>query len=200
MQKKCPKCNTVKDLDEFYKNRTKKDGHTVYCKACISAYSKEYHSTHKEECRERLNKWRNENREYVRQRDRDYYKNTLDAQHAKDKRYRDSHPQERAEHNKNYRESHREYFHNKVRERRALKNSTSDGTITVEFESKLLLEQKGTCAYCGCDLSETGMHLDHIIPLSRGGTHTASNVHWVCPRCNLSKGNKLESEWEEYYE
>lgn len=33
--------------------------------------------------------------------------------------------------------------------------------------------------------------LDHIIPLSKGGTHTYDNVaacHW---RCNMVKGNKL---------
>ena len=25
--------------------------------------------------------------------------------------------------------------------------------------------------------------------------HTVNNVHWTCPTCNLSKGDKLEDEW-----
>lgn len=33
--KLCPKCNETKPFNEFYKNRTKPDGCSVYCRACI---------------------------------------------------------------------------------------------------------------------------------------------------------------------
>ena len=33
-EKKCPKCKTVKQLSEFAKCRTRKDGHDTWCKAC----------------------------------------------------------------------------------------------------------------------------------------------------------------------
>ena len=71
----------------------------------------------------------------------------------------------------------------------------SDGTVTLKFEQELLEKQNYKCAYCGVDLNVTGKHLDHIIPISRGGLHTANNVHWTCPKCNTSKNNKLEDEW-----
>ena len=38
---------------------------------------------------------------------------------------------------------------------------------------------------------ERGLHLDHVTPLSKGGTHTIENVRPAHGWCNLSKGAKL---------
>lgn len=35
------------------------------------------------------------------------------------------------------------------------------------------------------------MHLDHIIPLSKGGTHEPNNVRITHAKCNLSKHSKI---------
>lgn len=62
---------------------------------------------------------------------------------------------------------------------------------------KLLESQYGLCAYfehCGSFLTETDVHIDHIIPLIRGGTNEDDNLQALCPTCNLRKGGKLESE------
>ena len=193
--KKCPKCGEIKPMDEFYKNKSKKDGHSVYCKKCITNDCHEYYLQNKEECKERLNKWRSENREYVRERDKRYRKNNPDIEFNKQKRYRDTHKEQLYLKGKKYREKHRDYFNNKFRERKLLKKNVSDGTVTLEAEQMLFETQQGRCAYCECDLSIFGKHLDHILPLSRGGLHTIYNVHWVCPKCNTSKGNKTEEEW-----
>lgn len=47
------------------------------------------------------------------------------------------------------------------------------------------------CIYCG-GLHE---HDDHVIPLSRGGTHERANLVPSCAKCNCSKYNKLPHEW-----
>lgn len=49
------------------------------------------------------------------------------------------------------------------------------------------------CRYCGKYI-ENG-HIDHVIPLSKGGTDTADNLVWSCSGCNLSKGDNLP-DWE----
>jgi 5-methylcytosine-specific restriction endonuclease McrA len=45
------------------------------------------------------------------------------------------------------------------------------------------------CVYC-CKPLPKGWHLDHLVPLSRGGHNVAPNVAPACPTCNLSKGAK----------
>jgi superfamily II DNA or RNA helicase len=43
---------------------------------------------------------------------------------------------------------------------------------------------------CGTIL-EDGWHSDHIIPSSKGGETSMSNLRATCPKCNLKKGNKM---------
>lgn len=52
--------------------------------------------------------------------------------------------------------------------------------------------QKGRCAYCG---GEESLHLDHKVPLSRGGSHIEANLQWLCGRCNTRKGTKTDAEF-----
>jgi len=51
------------------------------------------------------------------------------------------------------------------------------------------IDDAGTCRRCGIDSHLT---IDHIIPLSRGGTDDAANWQVLCRRCNSSKGARLE--------
>ncbi|MGZ5290834.1 MAG: HNH endonuclease [Actinomycetota bacterium] len=44
-----------------------------------------------------------------------------------------------------------------------------------------------SCQYCGA----TAENLDHVVPKSRGGTHTWDNVVAACRRCNSKKENRL---------
>jgi 5-methylcytosine-specific restriction endonuclease McrA len=43
------------------------------------------------------------------------------------------------------------------------------------------------CFYCG----GRAQHIDHFVPLSRGGSHDLDNLVAACAACNLSKGAKL---------
>ncbi|MGH2795828.1 MAG: HNH endonuclease [Actinomycetota bacterium] len=46
------------------------------------------------------------------------------------------------------------------------------------------------CQYCG----STAENVDHVMPRSRGGTHTWDNVVAACKRCNSRKENRLPHE------
>lgn len=52
------------------------------------------------------------------------------------------------------------------------------------------LEKYKRCAYCESDLKFADSHIDHIIPVSKGGLGTLSNTVLVCSKCNLSKRAK----------
>jgi 5-methylcytosine-specific restriction endonuclease McrA len=45
----------------------------------------------------------------------------------------------------------------------------------------------GRCGIC-CEFIEGDFHVDHVIPLARGGQHGYVNVQPAHPRCNLVKG------------
>ncbi|MCY4531177.1 MAG: HNH endonuclease [Gammaproteobacteria bacterium] len=74
---------------------------------------------------------------------------------------------------------------------RAKKLNAYVAPVTQNHIGQMMEQQHGRCAFrwCGASLDE-GYHVDHIVPLSRGGTHEPGNVQLLCPRCNISKGAK----------
>lgn len=66
--------------------------------------------------------------------------------------------------------------------------------VRVPYQRTIPLSRRGVlardghaCQYCG-DRAET---IDHVVPRSRGGTHTWENVVAACRPCNLRKGSRL---------
>ena len=51
----------------------------------------------------------------------------------------------------------------------------------------VFLRDRFLCQYCG---GSEDLTFDHLVPRSRGGLTTWSNVVTACARCNLAKGNK----------
>jgi hypothetical protein len=51
------------------------------------------------------------------------------------------------------------------------------------------------CEYCRQHQSLQGatFHVEHILPLSRGGDDGADNLAWACPSCNLRKTDRVEA-------
>ncbi len=52
----------------------------------------------------------------------------------------------------------------------------------------------GICAICGDSISEDNFTIDHIIPLSKGGTDDISNLQPACRACNEIKNNFSQEE------
>lgn len=50
------------------------------------------------------------------------------------------------------------------------------------------------CRWCGAYCKDD-YHVDHITPLSRGGSNRIENICIACPKCNLSKGAQTGGEW-----
>lgn len=78
----------------------------------------------------------------------------------------------------------------KAHERRMVEGSFTPSDIRTLYD-----EQEGRCAYCGITLHGQ-YHIDHLIPVSRGGTNNPENLRLACPSCNLSKAARLIEEWE----
>lgn len=55
------------------------------------------------------------------------------------------------------------------------------------------IRAEGSCVYCGA----TAGHVDHVQPLARGGWEHVANLVPACVACNLSKGDRLLTEWRQ---
>jgi hypothetical protein len=64
--KPCTKCGVEKSLDDFYLNRSKRDGRGSECKECEKARAAAWRKAHPEKHRERIERWRRANPEKAR--------------------------------------------------------------------------------------------------------------------------------------
>jgi len=63
----------------------------------------------------------------------------------------------------------------------------------------VLLKTDMRCAYCGHEFeSISDMHIDHVIPRSRGGSDNIDNLLPVCKSCNSTKATKTLEEFRHY--
>jgi 5-methylcytosine-specific restriction endonuclease McrA len=67
------------------------------------------------------------------------------------------------------------------------------GRFTREDVDRLFDQQKGRCVVCRSPLER--FHVDHVIPLSAGGSNWPANIQLLCPSCNVSKGAKHSVEF-----
>lgn len=77
--------------------------------------------------------------------------------------------------------------------RRARKKNAI-GVITKDVINIVVQSHNGNCFYCGKHVGQNG-HIDHFIPLSRGGTNLVSNLRLSCKKCNSAKKDKMPEEF-----
>jgi 5-methylcytosine-specific restriction endonuclease McrA len=57
-----------------------------------------------------------------------------------------------------------------------------------------------TCKGCGNSCDQVRLTIDHIIPLSKGGSNDISNLQTLCLFCNQSKHKKLDFRFRRYFD
>jgi len=122
--KKCSKCGEIKPFEEFYKDKSHKDGYRSICKKCIKENNKKWYEENKEYMKEYNKKWyeenkenwnkyvkkyREENREYLKEINKKYYEENRDSRNEYNKKYREENREYWNEYNKKY---HKEYRKN----------------------------------------------------------------------------------------
>lgn len=60
--------------------------------------------------------------------------------------------------------------------------------IPPEIRAAVWLRDGKKCKYCG---ATEALELDHIIPVSVGGSNTENNIEVLCAPCNRRKSNKI---------
>lgn len=63
--------------------------------------------------------------------------------------------------------------------------------LTDKMRYDVLKRDNFKCQKCGITVKDGAkLHVDHIVPVSKGGKTTLSNLQTLCDRCNLGKSNK----------
>jgi 5-methylcytosine-specific restriction endonuclease McrA len=85
---------------------------------------------------------------------------------------------------------------------RAAREFGQETGVSTEHIARCWVSQAGRCFYCRIVMQRARKHapdsasVEHLIPLSRGGTNDPENVVLACRRCNFSKQDRLLSEWQ----
>ena len=72
-------------------------------------------------------------------------------------------------------------------------------SYSQDLRRRLHRAQGGRCVYCGKKISLLMSHVDHVLPLNRGGPNTEGNAQLTCPGCNMRKGDRTDGEFRSRY-
>lgn len=212
----CLKCGCEQLISEFRWNSRR-------CRLCRNAEMREYRANNREIVSETNKRYHEKNRERLLEKNRRYNEENREQRTEYAARYRELNPdlvkeQKRkcyeryAEKNKEYsrkwskenpeqiRQTRRLYYRKnkhiwiKTNSLRKARKNNAEGFYTHEDVECLHEAQDGKCIYCEIGL-EDGYHVDHLVPLSRGGSSWPENLALACPPCNQSKGNKTPEEF-----
>lgn len=199
----CSKCNIEKDITEFSKAKTNKDGIRKLCKDCCKKYQKQWKENKKEETKEQNKLYRESHKEERKQyldknkealkekgkqyRKTHYYKPNKETQ----KRYYEKNKEAIKEYSRKYREEHYDIY-KMHRQKRKAKKKQLPSTLTAEQWNKCKQYFNNRCAYCGKELP---LEQEHFVALSRGGEYTHNNIIPACKGCNNNKRARTFEEW-----
>jgi len=211
--KSCRRCKQTKGSDCFYASDQKSDGLFPWCKECVSenrqrllrenpekyrGKARAYKSGRKEQIRVTAKGWRiknpdkqkaierrswNKNKEKIRERNKRNKKYTMSEKARKTKSLR----------NKKHREANKDRYRSYCRNRIAMRQN-APGIHTHKDIADLIIKQGGRCFYCG-ELSFPKFHVDHMLPLSKGGSNDPKNLCIACQTCNVRKNAMTVSEF-----
>lgn len=205
--KTCRICGTQKPLSEFHRDKSKKDGRRNECKPCKCAdvrarrnpeRERRWRSENADRVRENGRRWRQQNRDKVlaskarhRERKREELAAKQRARYAKDpdkhrregREYARAHRDEATARHRQWRQNNREHVRRYGRISVLLHKFSRD----EETQRYIILLRHDPCSYCGAPPESA---IDHIIPVSKGGSGKWWNLTAACKRCNSSKKDR----------
>jgi 5-methylcytosine-specific restriction endonuclease McrA len=195
--KTCTVCKTELSLDQFHKDAKGKDGHQSQCKKCCSEKKRKKYASDPEKVKFAVSLYVAKNKEKVTVYKKDWYqKNQAELRKNFCENYKKNadHRKEKAKEWKEKNPEKAKIIHRASQAKRRARFREADGHHSASDIEKLLLLQKWKCPMCHSNL-RSGFHVDHVHPLSRGGSNWPSNLQCLCPKCNQQKHNKDPIAW-----
>lgn len=178
--KHCSGCETDKPLLAFNRGQG-------WCRDCQKAYRRQNAA----KIRELNRNYQARNRDKVNQWNRECHARRIELRRqqsrAKYLKYREKIRKRHKEWREKNRAKSLQYWH-----AHRTRKFGPDADLTAEQWLVILNTAGHKCVYCG---TTEALEVEHIVPVSRGGRHTASNVEPACRRCNGRKSNKTKEEF-----
>lgn len=176
-----------------------------------------YREAHREELAAKTRAWAAANRERkraadraryeadpapARERARRWYEENPERARETARKYAEEHASELADYKRQWQIAHademREYrIANRQRRasRQAERRARLRGALVEPVDRLTLFElHGGICGICQTPVDRRDFHVDHIVPLSRGGEHSYANTQPTHPACNLRKHSGYAAE------
>lgn len=214
--KPCSTCARELPLLAFGLNKCKRDGLQGYCRECAQESQRRWKERNPGKNRERLRRAYEENREARIKQSRDWaiahperrraierkaLKVNRERKNAQSRKWRELHPERRKEVVNKWDKGNRDKLNAAARRRdhedptrRIVKANKRRTRITSAGGSFTRTEWKDLCARygfaCVCCGEVKPLTVDHVIPVSKGGTSYIDNLQPLCKSCNSAKHDK----------
>lgn len=170
--RKCTKCKIVKTLENFSYEKLGKYKKRASCRLCDNEYRREKRMKDPTSSRKAVAKWQASHKEQKKESKRSWRHNNRKKANAIALRWINKNKARVASYAEN---------------RRAEKFNTQN-RISVKEWADILFFYGYRCLACGTTEKIT---MDHVIPLIKGGEHSAKNVQPLCKSCNSKKHDKI---------
>lgn len=209
--KTCTKCHLTQPLTNFSIGHSTEAVRQSICKSCVSIHNAAYYQKHRAQLSQQKRLYQREKRQadpigtaQAMQKWRNANQSTL---RRKQREYRRKHRQHIRDYNRTYYASHPELFQNKghtwrqenpdrvllySHQRRARIYAAPVNDFSPAQREEILAAYGYRCVYCppdchACRRRTHRLTMDHITPLSKGGSNTATNIVPACKSCNSKK-------------
>lgn len=199
-RKTCSKCKIEKPTSEFYKHKRKKSGLTSQCKDCYKEYAQSERG--KEAHRRAVKKYgkspngKAKNREYSQsEKAKEAMRKYAQSPEGREVHRRASRKYEQTEKGKANRQRYLNSHKGKLKQKkdkavRRANETDAGGSYTPHQWYELCKFYDFHCLRCEVQFDFEQLTLDHIKPISRGGTSYIYNLQPLCDPCNKIKGTQ----------
>ena len=204
--KRCARCGETKPLAEMVRSSRSRDGYLARCKACHNAWNREIADRDPEATRaygrEKAMRLYRADPDKYRARHRDWYAENREHCVSYVANYYKQRPEKKREHDRNYSRRHSAKIVARVKQwqidnpertkahQQANKAKRRGAGEAKTFDRMMIWERDGgRCHICGKKCDPKAWDMDHLTPLSKGGSHAPDNVAVSHPSCNRRRSN-----------